>query len=154
MNGEEKLQHVEELLDEYEKEIGLPPRISRECKYLEMTEEEIRNLTPESASEIGCVLDDFSVHLQRHMNKHAARAVWAEENIKLIVANESKNYNISYYEEKKYLIIANHELALRLHKIQTNSRLVMERLAFLPKRIENFSSKLDKLSFAKRKVNF
>ncbi len=157
MSGEnkslaEKVTDLEKVLEEYEDQIGLKVA-GRKTSYLNLTEEEIRGLTVDMAGEIATSLAFYSLYLQKELNKQIGRVNWCEANLRIVYGEQSNDYSsYSSYEEKKNLIIRDNEYALRLFQLRTKAQTVVDRLSYLPNKIEFIVKTLETLQRSKRKL--
>lgn len=143
--SKEELQDWDRILDEYESSIGLPkynPGILPEeelSKYLSMNRDELEKFTPEDCGQISYRLTQFSLHIQRTINREIARANWAEENIKVTIADDINSYKGYGYIEKSYQAIKHNEKANSLNKIKTYAKQRVDRLSYIANSIKNLS---------------
>ena len=105
-SSKEELQHWDNILDEYEKSIGLSvysPSLLPEAElqeYLTMSRDMIEKLQPDDCIQIAYRLGQFSFHIQRTINREIARYNWADETIKEVVADDINTYKGYGYIEK------------------------------------------------------
>lgn len=156
MKSKEELQYWDNILDEYEKGIGIPQYLESSFEekelqdYLTMNRNAIEKLSPDDCAQISMRLAQFAFHIQRTINREQARHNWAEETIKEVIANEINNYKGYGYVEKSYQAIAGNEKAFSLNKIKKYAKQRMDRLGFLANNIKNLSDIL--LSIQRNKV--
>jgi hypothetical protein len=98
--SKEELQYWDDILDQYEQNLGLPEYAvsfaSDEINtYLTMNRDSIEKLSPEDCAQIAYRLAQFSFHLQRSINREIARHNWSEEKIKETISDEINNYKES-----------------------------------------------------------
>jgi hypothetical protein len=154
--AKEELQDWDNLLDEYESGIGLPRYISSSLpetelnSYLTMSRDELEKLTPEDCGQISYRLSQFSFHIQRTINREIARNNWAENTIKILIADEINNYKGYGYIEKANQAIKHNEKAQALYKIKTYSGQRTDRLSYIANSIKNLSDIL--ISIQKTKM--
>jgi hypothetical protein len=141
----EELESWDAILDEYEKNIGLPIYNS-EClsenelqTYLTMNRDVLEKTTPEDCGQIAYRLTQFSFHLQRTLNRETARYNWAEETIKEIIADELNNYKGYGYVEKSSQAIKHNDRANSLNKIKKYAKQRLDRLTYLASAVKNLS---------------
>ena len=84
-------------------------------------------------------LAQFSFHVQRTLNREAARYNWAEETIKDVIADDINNYKGYGYVEKSTQAIKHNERASKLNKIKRYARQRMDRLTYLATSLKNLS---------------
>jgi len=141
----EELQDWDRILDEYESTIGLPKYassiLSEEelSKYLSMNRDELEKFTPEDCGQISYRLSQFSLHIQRTINREIARSNWAEENIKITIADDINTYKGYGYIEKSYQAIKHNEKANALNKIKIYAKQRVDRLSYIANSVKNLS---------------
>lgn len=156
MKTKEEIQYWDNILDEYEKGIGIPKYTENSFEenelqeYLTMNRNVIEKLSPEDCAQISMRLAQFAFHIQRTINREQARHNWADETTKEVIANELNNYKGYGYVEKSYQAINGNEKASKLNKIKKYAKQRMDRLSFLANNIKNLSDIL--LSIQRTKV--
>lgn len=154
--SKEELEYWDKILDEYELSLGMPPAAtniesSDELQqYLSMNRDAIEKLTPEDCFQIAYRLGQMAFHTQRNLNREIARHNWAEDTLKIAIADDINNYKGYGYMEKLYQAIKNNDRANVLHKIQKYAKQRMDRLSYLANSLKNLSDIL--LSIQKNKV--
>lgn len=154
--SKEELEYWDKILDEYELSLGIPPSLasvesSDELNsYLSMNRDAIEKLTPEDCFQIAYRLGQMAFHIQRNLNREIARHNWAEDSLKLVIADDINNYKGYGYMEKLYQAIKNNDKANSLHKIQKYAKQRMDRLSYLANSLKNLSDIL--LSIQRNKV--
>lgn len=143
--SKEELEYWDKILDEYEQSIGLPActtntETSTELnEYLTMSRDMVERLTPEDCAQISYRLGQMSFHIQRILNREIARHNWAEDSVKMVIADELNNYKGYGYLEKFYQAVKNNDRADKLHKIQKYAKQRMDRLSYLSNSLKNLS---------------
>ena len=143
--AKEELAEWDMLLDQYENGIGLPTYkasvLSEEelNTYMVMTRDELEKLTPEDCAQIAYRLGQFSLHIQRTINREIARYNWAEETTKETIADEINNYKGYGYVEKAYQAIKHNDKASALNKIKKYAKQRSDRLSYLANGLKNLS---------------
>jgi hypothetical protein len=152
----EEVKYWDDILDQYEQSIGLPTykddNMSSEelNQYLTMSRDLIEKLTPEDCAQIAYRLAQYSFHIQRTVNREAARYNWAEEVVKETIADELNNYKGYGYVEKSIQAIKHNEKAQSLNKIKNYAKQRSDRLSYLANGVKNLSDII--LSIQKTKV--
>lgn len=143
--SKEEVQYWDSILDEYENSIGLPA-YNNSCmseselnEYLSMNRDTIEKLTPEDCAQIAYRLSQFSFHIQRTLNREAARFNWAEESIKEIIADEINQYKGYGYIEKSLQAIKHNDKASTMNNIKKYAKQRMDRLSYLATSVKNLS---------------
>lgn len=153
----EELEHWDSILDQYEKNIGIPTYVDETLPeselqtYLTMNRDVLEKHTPQQCYEIAYRLAQFSFHIQRTCNRETARYNWAEETIKEIIGDEINNYKGYGYMEKAYQAIKHNDRANKLNKIKKYAKQRMDRLQYLSNSTKNLSDIL--MSISRIKVN-
>jgi hypothetical protein len=156
MNTKEQVNEWDQVLDDYEKGIGLgaykPDTFSEEelNGYFKMSRDELEKTTPEVCGEIAYRLGQFAFHVQRSINREISRLNWADETIKETIADEINNYKGYGYIEKSLQAIKHNEKALSLNKIKKYAKQRSDRLQYLANSIKHLSDIM--LSIQKTKV--
>ena len=154
--AKEELQDWDILLDEYESGIGLPKYSSGLLPetelntYLSMNRDELEKLTPEDCGQISYRLGQFAFHIQRTINREIARNNWADDTIKVVIADDINNYKGYGYVEKANQAIKHNDKAQALNKIRIYSKQRTDRLSYLANSVKNLSDIL--LSIQKTKM--
>lgn len=154
--SKEEIKYWDDILDEYEKSIGLPVYKNDTFsenelnKYLTMNRDIVEKLTPEDCAIISYRLGQFSFHIQRSINRELARYNWAEETIKETIADELNNYKGYGYVEKSIQAIKHNDRSQSLNKIKNYAKQRSDRLSYLANGIKNLSDIL--LSIQRNKV--
>lgn len=156
MNTKEQVNEWDKVLDEYEKGIGIGHYVSNLLpedelnNYFKMSRDEIEKLTPDDCGQIAYRLGQFSLHVQRTLNRELARVNWADETIKEVIADEINTYKGYGYVEKSLQAIKHNEKASALNKIKKYAKQRSDRLQYIANGIKNLSDIM--LSISKTKV--
>ena len=154
--SKEEIKYWDDILDEYEKSIGLSEYKDGSMpsdelnEYTTMNRDMIEKLTPEDCAQISYRLAQYSFHIQRTINREIARYNWADETIKETIADELNNYKGYGYVEKSGQAIKHNDKAQALNKIKVYAKQRSDRLSYLANNIKNLSDIL--LSVQKSKV--
>lgn len=155
--SKEQVEYWDKILDEYESSVGLP-KYSRDAlpeqelnTYLTMNRDDLEKLTPPDCGQIAYRLSQFVFHLQRTINREIARYNWAEEEIKITIADEINNYKGYGYVEKSLQAIKHNEKAYALNQIKKYAKQRNDRLSYMANSLKNLSDVL--VSIQKTKSN-
>lgn len=158
-NGETKspddnIKEQTELLDKFEKQCALPDckspgEESELSQYLNMPLDQIQALSASECSEIGYRLTQFSIYLQRVLNRQVERINWIETHLNKNVAKRIQNYAGNWTMSRQAAILDN-SACIRYQEIQIQCQQRKDRLEFLSKCIMNLVDQLKNLSFIKR----
>lgn len=152
----DQLNYWDNILDEYEKGLGLPlyqSQILPESElntYLTMDRNVLEKLSPEDCGQMSYRLSQFAFHIQRTLNREIARYNWAEETIKETIADDINNYKGYGYLEKSSQAIKHNDKANTINKIKKYAKQRSDRLNFIAASIKNLSDIL--LSIQRAKV--
>jgi hypothetical protein len=156
MNTKDKVKEWDDILDEYEKGIGLPSYRNDQFAneelehYFSMDRKTLEAMTPQDCGEIAYRLGQFSFHVQRSLNRELARYNWADETIKETIADELNSYKGYGYIEKSIQAIKHNDNANSLNKIKKYAKMRSDRLQYMANGIKNLSDIL--LSIQRNKV--
>lgn len=157
-SSSEQVNYWDKVLDEYEASIGLSTynantfREEELNEYLTMDRNVLEKLSPEDCAQISYRLAQFSLHIQRTLNRENARLNWAEETIKETIADDINNYKGYGYVEKSTQAIKHNEKASALNKIKKYAKQRSDRLTYISSCIKNLSDIL--LSINKMKAKY
>jgi len=153
MQVSEQLEKLDEILAEYEVLRGLQPWKNTDItRYVEMTSDELRGLSREELALGICALAQFSLALQRELNKEKTRYDWAQGRIDVIYWRDCEKYRKDFQtkEERKGQIIVQNDVLTKLHQITCEAQNRMNRLNEIPEKIDALRKALENLSFAKK----
>lgn len=159
---DERMEEVNKALDEYENKIGLPalapPGAEEELnRYLNMNRDELRTLSQVECGEIAYRLAQFSLYVQRLINKEKARRTWAGNIAKQTIAPLLSSYDkYTKYSVKVDLISRENSTLTKLRNIMRYARQRIQRLEFVSNGIRFMAETLTDLRRAKiaeRKTN-
>lgn len=157
MNTKEKVKEWDDILDEYETNIGLPSYNNDQFSndelqlYFTMDRKHLEKLAPQDCGEIAYRLGQFSFHIQRSLNRELARVNWAEDSIKEVIADELNNYKGYGYIEKSSQAIKHNDTAASLNKIKKYAQMRADRLQYMANGIKNLSDILLNIQRSKLK---
>jgi hypothetical protein len=115
-----------------------------------MNRDELEKLTPEDCGQISYRLGQFAFHIQRTINREIARNNWADDTIKVVIADDINNYKGYGYVEKANQAIKHNDKAQSLNKIRIYAKQRTDRLSYLANSVKNLSDIL--LSIQKIKM--
>ena len=161
-SGEKELKASEEeifdsLLDAYENSIGLPsiPKgLEFTCiKYLYMSNEDFKKMSSEDCAEACVLLNSFSFHLSRLLNKEKSKLRWCNERILKVVSGKLTEYRYFSPDERMALSIKDDDYAQKIKLLSVKIQARIDRIEYLPIRLEKISEAFSNLSYNKRKNN-
>ena len=143
--AKEEITHWDDILDEYEKGIGIPAYAGDSLpeaelqEYLTMNRDVLEKLTVTECSEIAYRIGQFGFHIQRSLNREMARYNWADETIKETIADEINSYKGYGYVEKSLQAIKHNGRAIKLNQIKKYAKQRSDRLTYLSSTLKNLS---------------
>ena len=79
----------------------------------------------------------YNLALTKEINKHQSRYNWAHSNLERVLEKEAPNDLKGFtFQEKKANVLNGNEYAQKLHKLKEKAKLVIDRLNFIPQKIE------------------
>lgn len=154
---DERLQEIENVLEDYEKGLGLHPTgTTEEASFIiGLNSEQLRKLSAEQCGEYSFILSQQSFYIQHQINKNNQRINWADSNIDAIIAGKVDNYGGKYtpFVDRKMMAICDNEYTKRLNEIKNKSQQVVSRLEYIPARINYMCKTLLELQQTKRNYN-
>tara|TARA_R110001599_G_scaffold312046_3_gene519584 strand:- start:1168 stop:1653 length:486 start_codon:yes stop_codon:yes gene_type:complete len=150
---QERLDHIDSVLDEYEGSLGLSkytdafhdPSVKN---YMAMPRQQMEKLTVEECAEAALLLGGFSFYIQRSYNREVARVNWTNSCIKSMLAGRESQYSGSW-ESQHNQAIKEDSYANKLKKIQVYAQQRADRLTYLANSIKNISDLFVNLQRAK-----
>lgn len=137
----EKLDKRRELLDEYEKGIGLPVnsepgQMTELEEYLMMSRPQVEALDARTAITISIRLAQFAFYFQRAMNRERANKIWAESELARVVCKDVLQYD-KYTPNKVELACRENSAARELREIVVYAKQRIERLEDISSQFRN-----------------
>jgi len=154
MNAGERLKKIEQIVEDYENENGVPkivkPTYSLEL-YLNMSRQELNSLSAQDCGEIAYLLGQYSYYIQRLQNKHQGNKIWAEGILQEDVCKYLGDYSdFIKYEIKVKLIAKENQHITDILKIMNYADIMGTRLNFISSSISNLSHIISNLEKSKR----
>ena len=144
----EKMQRAVDLLDEYERGIGLPAHVPPGSddelnEYFTWDRDVIEAISVEQCGAVAYRLAQFSFYIQRESNREIAREKWASTQLEDAVSSELDSYDkYMKYDVKVSLICKENTYAQVLRAIQKKAEQRISRLVYLASSIKNLSDTL------------
>ncbi len=149
---QDRLNEVDKWLDQFEEKIGLPKYTdvinTETAKYIELTDADLAKLTPEECDYIGLHLDRLAFSIQRAYNRELAHLTWANENLKLYIADKCQNYRGSFLQQELQAI-KDDDYASKLYKMKVFAQQRVDRLSFIASSLHKRSDKIFNLKTIK-----
>lgn len=157
LTARDRLAKLDLILDEYETKVGLP-QYSYEFsqsdeieKLTTLTRDAMEKMHPEDCVESAVILNSFSFHLQRSINRELSRVSWADSTLKKLVTPRIPNYKGSgSYGQIFDLAILDDDYTKKVLEIKIYAQQRADRLSFLANGIKSIADDLKNLSAAKR----
>jgi hypothetical protein len=147
---------IEELIDGYIAKNHIPDFVN--CKhasnrYLDLPTSKLRDMTADECGEASYVLSNYSMYLQKEINKYTSIQRYCDVKIDFIISREIDNVGGQYskYEQKRILCIRQNDVASQLFKLRNNIEMYLTNLYDLPRKVENMSRTLVELQQSKRR---
>ena len=154
---DERITEVEALLLEYQRSLGLVPSIHNADigKYLNMSVEQIRKMSPEQCAEASFALAQQALYVQQEINKHNQRINWAKTNINVIVTGTIDQYGGKFtpFESRKVLAIKDNDYASKLQELVVKAQQMVDTLAYIPAKIKFVADMLSEYKRTKELSN-
>lgn len=152
-SGEQDLVKLDDYLDKYMQKIGVGDIIQYDVsKYLKMTEDCMRKLSPDECYLAAFTLKTEALYIQAEINKLNGHIAWAKARINEIISPELSSYagkNISF-DTQRTLAIKNNSAAKNLNdKILKSAERRLERLQYLPNNLKDISEVFLKYAYYK-----
>lgn len=144
-----RLAQIEKLIDEYETKIHIS-KIKLIEPDLDITKEVLESMHWEDLHLLSWEYAQYTLALQKEINKHQSRYNWADTNLKRFLEREAPNYAGFKWEERQANALAENEYAQRLDKLKIQSKLAIDRLAFLPSKIDFLTKIIQDIAKSKR----
>lgn len=155
LSADEKLKKINAALVSYEETKGIPQGEPHNegIVYLNMNEKDLRTMSAEDAGAAAAVLAQYSYHIQRALNEERAVVNWIDAEIRRSIFNEISQYSGATAEERKSKAIAGNEYTKKLDRLRAQAQARVDRLEYLPNRIDAIRLSLVELQATKRKHN-
>jgi len=150
----ELLADRDKILDEYEHNIGLGPLITEGNSaeldtYMAIDRKTIEAMSGDEAAAVAFRLAQFAFHIQRSQNREDARIKWADNQLKLSIADELNNYKGYGYVEKSSQAIKHNSHASKFNEIIIYATQRSVRLNFISTGLKNMADHMKSIQFNK-----
>lgn len=156
LSSRESATKTDETLDKFEKHCGLGEfklhqMVENEAqRLLNLGPEELKRLSATECSEGAFILESFSIHLQRAINREKARATWSDARITRLISSFVHEMPAYTPSERRNMAIRSNDAAKETEAIRVSAQVKCERLEYLPARVSSLAKYLDNISHAKR----
>lgn len=153
---ENKIADLKKRLSDYENNVGIRTREDNKSaeQYLVLTKEQLQKMTAEECGYIAYELVQFSIHVQKNINKELAIVNFCRENIKRTIANDLPQIKAYHFEEKKMLAIRHNSHADILHKIEIQAQARVDTLSFITDKIKLLVEVLKNIQYTKKGTKY
>lgn len=153
----ERLTQNDEVLDKFEKDISLPPNTppgpeTEIDEYLHMDRNDIARLSPRDCAAIAYRLQQFSIYIQRVINKDKARITWAKTQITQCVVTDSDYDKYRKFEVAVELLAKSNTAVAKLSAIVRYAQQRIERLEYVSSGLKTLSDIMTTNQWAKRQT--
>ena len=118
-----------------------------------MSNEDFNKMSSEDCAEACVLLNSFSFHLSRLLNKEKSKLRWCNERILKVVSGKLTEYRYFSPDERMALSIKDDDYAQKIKLLSVKIQARIDRIEYLPIRIEKVSDAFSNLSYNKRKNN-
>ena len=155
MNGAEKLEEqLNQLLDQYDEKLRLGINVSpidSMSKYCSLSQDELDKMAPETCQEISLELIQYSIFLQRELNRERARLNWCESYIYSIASKYWEDYDKYLKAEIKIPMIAKENPVLNsLLELKAKLSSMIMGLDHIPTIVKGYADKFENYARIKR----
>lgn len=151
---DQKIEEINNKLDSFEEEHGLPSFKAMDAKknnvkeYMTYSRDQLEALSPGQCSEIAVVLVNYALYIQRTYNRQMAIKNWAESSLNYQTAPRVKEYRGSFDQQKMQATRAD-DYSKKLLVIITEATQKLDRLEFISSTIKTLADKMRDLRQAK-----
>jgi hypothetical protein len=156
--AKEKMELVEQALDEYEKGIGLPscqqPGSEDELNgYLTMDRNTVEKLTPDAAGSLAFRLSQYCVYIRRLYNREKSKIIWANKQLSRMIAIHNNDYDkFTKHEVKIALIIKDDSYAQSVNSILVYAEQRAQRLEEISSTIKDLAATIKSIGYTKSQM--
>ena len=157
---DEKLENLNEILDEYENLNGLPKFQSRDIadeinEYFTMNRTTLSKLSGEDCAEIAVRLNQQSIYVQRLYNRERSQVISMDVALDKFSTKYIDSYSSFMKHELKIAAIVNeHEYAKKLQTIIVKAKQRMTRLYSISEKMQELSKTMLNLQRAKNSQSY
>lgn len=156
LNTQQQATKTSEVLDKFETDSGLGiygllEEIENEAdRLLNLTRDQIRQMTALECSEAAYALEQFAFHLQRGINRQQSLANWAEQRVTRLIAPFVHQIPAYSPGERKATAIQQNDAAKETESVRVSAQLKVDRLSYLPGRVASLAKQMADISYNKR----
>lgn len=150
----ERRQKILRLAEEYSTHLGLGKLNQNNDveKYLNLTQPELRQMTPEDCGEAAYFISRAMTYIQLESNKVQADINWCETYIQWLVATTINSVGGQYtpFEYRRILAIKQNDVAMELQRIVTEAKVRVDSIAFVTNQLRGVLTSFEGLQQTKR----
>jgi hypothetical protein len=146
-----QLGRIDKLLDEYERNLGLPDKSKYEdsaAQYFNMTRTQLEALSAEDCAHGSYILSNLALHIQRTLNRETSRCNWIHRNIKFLVADKASQYRGSW-EQQETQALKDDSVGKKLFILLTENTTRIDRLNYIATNVRQLAEALTNIQKAK-----
>lgn len=146
---EKHREEIEKALEAFEAQLGLPkPQEMSAPRYLTMSVVELRAKSPEELSEAVFEINQYSLYIQRIINRNRGWERWAKSKLNEVAASYLPKVSGHYGFNERELICKNTpSLCKHLNAFLRKVGMELDRLYDLPNQLKNMADTIRELKF-------
>lgn len=155
MSGDTQLQEqLNQLLDQYDEKLRLGLNVSpidSFTQYCSLSKDELDKMSPETCEEIAIELTQYSIFIQRELNRERSRLNWCEAYIYNIASKYWEDYDKYLKAEIKIPLIAKENPTLqKLLSLKAKLTSLIVNLDHIPMLIKGYADKFENYARIKK----
>jgi hypothetical protein len=155
---EQYIKEIEDILDNYESKLGLPAQQKMNAPaYLTMSLAELRKKSPDELAEAVFEINQYSLFIQREINKNRAWLAWSKSKLNELAAGYLPEVGGHYGFNERELIAKNSPpMCKRLNAFTRKINMELERMYGVPDQIRAMADSINDMKYAaiRREKNF
>ncbi len=149
----DELEKIEKMCDQYEDKLHLVKIQLVEVDY-NLSQDDLQKMSSQQIYGLCFEMSKYLTALQKEVNRQTGRFNWADRQLSLLMDRESYNQKATYWQERRAQVLINNEAAKKLERMKTQFKMEIDRLSYLPKRIEYQIDFASQIAFGKRKEEY
>lgn len=150
----DRIDQVDELLSEYTEEKLLLKKIKMGDPQLDVGTNDLKKMTSEELNYWRFEVTMYLTFLQKEINKHRSRANWAANALKTYINNKAIDFDGYGMDEKRAKAMKNDTFATKLSKLSLESQATLDRLEYIPARINALTEIAKDIIWARRREDY
>jgi hypothetical protein len=147
-NLDQRLLELESKIESYKKSLGIPKINIVPDEYLTASQDEMKGMPKHDCICAAIQLEQFAFSVQEELNKINSIILWAESNIKSIIADKLNNYSGYSYEERKNKAIKDSPVCMRLDGVRVEYQVrktTLDNLVFIVNNMARYYNEMGRL---------